>query len=95
MNITTFKSLVKPANEAERKRLDNLHGRYFRFLMHKYSIGIKNINESNIKMVWNTLNKELAADEKLHRRLIQGVRESNRGYVDYSDLAYNGVTDDF
>lgn len=94
MNITTFKELVKPANEAEKRRLNKLHGQYYRFLMHKYSIGIKNINEQNINSVWNTLNKLLASDDKLHRELRHISRSSNREYVDYSHLAYNGVTDD-
>lgn len=95
MNITTFKSLVKTYNKAEERRLNNLSSSHYKFLINKYSIGIKNINESNVQIVWNTLNEVLAEEDKFHRKQTHDMKYSKSSYQDYSHLAYNNVTDDF
>jgi flagellar basal body rod protein FlgC len=97
MNVTDFKNKVLSLklNNAETIRIKNLTGRAFKFKVRIFTDfkDVKEVNESNYKQVWFQLNKELAKEDKFHRMQTHLMRTS-KGFIDYSNLAYNNSSDD-
>ena len=93
MNITTFRELILQLNlnEAEKRRINNLGGKYFKFLCKFYNLN----PEENLKLTWYKLNQELEKEEKRHKQEVHFMRNSKFLFQDYSHLDYNNVTDDF
>ena len=97
MNVTDFKNKVLSLNlnKTETIRIKNLTGRAFKFKVRIFTDfkDVKEITDLNYKQVWFELNKELAKEDKFHRMQTHSMRTS-KGFIDYSDLAYNNSADD-
>ena len=98
MNITEFKQLVTnlPLNKTERSRANNLTASTFKFLCRTLdpTFSIKAVNNTNWRNTWHKLNQILAKEDKFHRIQSHNMRHCKDKFIDYSDLAYNGVADD-
>ncbi len=95
MNVTDFRNKVLSLNlnAAEITRIKNLTAKEFKFKLRIYT-EFTEVTDSNFKQVWVELNPRMAKEDKFHRIQTHSMRTS-KGFIDYSDLAYNGVTDDF
>ena len=95
MNATEFKNnvLSLSLNPAEVIRIKNLTTKQLKLNLREFT-EFKEITEANYKQVWFQLNQYLAKQDKFHRIQTHKMRHST-GYVDYSHLAYNNVSDDF
>lgn len=94
MNITEFKKRILDLklinnNSKEKQRFHEMTNRSL------YGINIKTINTpSQIREAWLKYNKLQEEWEEIDSRLTQTLNKST-GCIDFSHLAYNGVTDDF
>jgi hypothetical protein len=95
MNVTELKSklLSLNLNKVEKYRVECLRAKELKFKLRTYT-DFTEITDENYKEVWYQLNKQIAKEDKFHRAQTHSMRNSS-GYVDYSHLAYNGVTEDF
>lgn len=97
MNCTDFKKkasdIVNITNEAEKNRYQKIS----RKELQRAGVNIRNITtDKEVKQAWRKFNKYQADWEKYCRKSKHFERNLLKGsFVDYSHLAYNGVTDDF
>lgn len=92
MNITEFKRLVNPANEAESKRLSELTSRHLKHTIKH--LDLPEPTRENTSKVWQSLNKQFAKEDKFHKQQTHEMRNFKGGFEDYSDMAYNNSSDD-
>lgn len=97
MTCTEFKirvsEVINFSNEAERKRYFKISNKQ----LQQAGVDYKKIfTDKEVKEGWRKFNKHQADWEAYCRKSKHEARMRNNGdYVDYSHLAYNGVTDDF
>lgn len=93
MNVTEFKrrlsKLIDITIEAELRRFEKISNKKLEIA----GISVKRIvTDKDVTDAWNVFNKNQADWEAYCRRPKPVL---NNNYVDYSHLAYNGVTEDF
>lgn len=98
MNPTQFKEkvLTLNLNQAEITRVKNISTRSFKYdLKRLLDMKKEDITDKNFKMVWSTLNKQYAKDDKFHRIQTHSMRNFfKRPFTDYSNIAYNNSSED-
>lgn len=97
MTCTEFKEkvlkLVKLSNEAEKKRYLNISNKQLKVA----DVHVKHIfTDKEVVQGWLKFNKSQAEWEAYQRQSRHNARSLRyKPFTDYSDLAYNGVADDF
>jgi hypothetical protein len=93
MNITEFKKQVLTyvtfSTKKEKERVFETTNKSLS------GISLKNLKTpDDVRSAWIRYNKLQEEWEEIDRRLAKTLNKST-GYIDFSHLAYNGVTDDF